>query len=125
MVTKQQVRRLKMFIKSNNTKTIAAAKAGMDKERLEVKLPRLDEIPFQSEKQYMATLHPRDGGRVVYLKGSAERLLALSKSVLKDGRAAPLREPDKQIVIAAGEGSKASLAAYRYLTQQPSHSSCQ
>jgi Ca2+-transporting ATPase len=62
---------------------VAAAKAGMNKEKLEKGFPRLDEIPFQSEKQYMATLHPKDGGgRVVYIKGAAERLLSLSKYVL-------------------------------------------
>ena len=39
---------------------VAAGKVGMGRERLEKRYPRLDEIPFQSEKQYMATLHPGD-----------------------------------------------------------------
>ena len=34
-----------------------AAKAGLDKAELQKAYPRLDEIPFESEKQYMATLH--------------------------------------------------------------------
>jgi len=62
---------------------VAAAKAGMEKGKLEKRTPRLDEIPFQSEKQYMATLHPKDGGgKVVYVKGAAEKLLGFSKYLL-------------------------------------------
>ncbi len=80
---------------------VAAAKAGMNKEKLEKNFPRLDEIPFQSEKQYMATLHPRDGGRVVYVKGAVERLLSLSKYLLKGDRVTPLGEADAQAIMQA------------------------
>jgi cation-transporting P-type ATPase F len=40
-------------------------------------LPRIDVVPFESEHQYMATLHDAGPGnpRVVYLKGSVERTL--------------------------------------------------
>ncbi len=80
---------------------VAAAKAGMNKEELEKNFPRLDEIPFQSEKQYMATLHPQDKGRVVYVKGAAERLLSLSKHLLKDKGVAPLRKADVEAIMQA------------------------
>lgn len=82
---------------------VAATKAGMNKEKLEKAFPRLDEIPFQSEKQYMATLHPRDGGRVVYVKGSVERLLALSKFRLNAERVVPLTEKDADSVMQAND----------------------
>ena len=36
---------------------VAAIKAGLDRESLEHALPRLDTIPFESEHQFMATLH--------------------------------------------------------------------
>jgi len=96
---------------------VAAAKAGLDKEKLETTSPRLDEIPFQSEKQYMATLHPRDGGRVVYVKGSVERLLSLSKHLLKEGGVAPLEEADAQAIMEANismgkEAMRVIAAAY-------------
>ena len=77
---------------------VAAAKAGMDKERLEMSFPRLDEIPFQSEKQYMATLHPQDGGKVVYVKGSVERLLTLSRYIIKGDKAVPIQKSDVQAI---------------------------
>ena len=80
---------------------VVAAKAGMNKEKLEKTFPRLDEIPFQSEKQYMATLHSRNGGRVVYVKGATERILSLSKYVLKGNGIVPLEEADAQAITQA------------------------
>ena len=82
---------------------VAAGKAGMTKEKLEKAYPRLDEIPFQSEKMYMATLHPGDGGRVAYVKGAAEKILALSKYRLKGDGIVPLKEADIQVITQAGE----------------------
>jgi cation-transporting P-type ATPase F len=59
----------------------AAAKAGLDAGAEHARAPRLDAIPFESEHQYMATLH---GGEspVVYLKGSVEALLARCDTAL-------------------------------------------
>ena len=55
----------------------AGRKAGLDEDRLATEYPRVDVIPFESDHQYMATLHagPAGGPRVVYLKGSVERTL--------------------------------------------------
>ncbi len=82
---------------------VAAAKAGMSREGLAESYPRLDEIPFQSEKLYMATLHPApDGrGRVAYVKGATEKILSLSKSIYRDGRAVPLTAADTKAIHAA------------------------
>jgi magnesium-transporting ATPase (P-type) len=52
---------------------VAAAKLGIDVEALRREDPRLDVIPFDSELQFMATLHA-DGA--VYLKGAPEVVLA-------------------------------------------------
>lgn len=49
-----------------------AIKSGMDLESLHRSFPRIDAIPFESDFQYMATLHPG----VVYVKGSVESVLA-------------------------------------------------
>jgi Ca2+-transporting ATPase len=96
---------------------VAAAKAGMSKERLEKNFPRLDEIPFQSEKLYMATLHPRDGGRIAYIKGAAEKILSLSKYQLKGSEIVPLGEADAQAILQAndamaGEAMRVMATAY-------------
>ncbi len=82
---------------------VAAAKAGLRLDKLAEAYPRLDEIPFQSEHLYMATLHPApDGkGRVAYVKGAAEKLLSLSKSIIKDGKVVPLSDADIKAIQAA------------------------
>ena len=56
---------------------VAAQKAGLTESEVAQLLPRLDAIPFESEHQYMATLHARPGVRehVIYVKGAVERLL--------------------------------------------------
>ena len=75
---------------------VAAAKAGLNKEKLDLTYPRLDEIPFQSEKQYMATLHTRDSARVAYVKGSPERLLSFSHRMIRNNQIVALTEEDIQ-----------------------------
>jgi cation-transporting ATPase F len=56
---------------------VAAQKGGLDLEELQRRRPRLDSIPFESEFQYMATLHrlgPEE--HCLYVKGSVEALLS-------------------------------------------------
>ncbi len=55
---------------------VAAHKLGITG-TLDDELPRLDALPFESEHQYMATLHDRgeDRERIIYVKGSVERVL--------------------------------------------------
>ena len=73
---------------------VAAAKVGFSKEKLEESFPRLDEIPFQSEYQYMATLHRRRDRRVAYLKGSPEKILSWSSQILKNDQPVKLEDAD-------------------------------
>ncbi|MBI5834839.1 MAG: HAD-IC family P-type ATPase [Armatimonadetes bacterium] len=57
---------------------VVAAKAGLDLVSLRGESPRLDAVPFDSQHQYMATLHTADeqGTRVAYVKGALEVVLA-------------------------------------------------
>ena len=82
---------------------VAAEKAGLNRENLDNMYPRLDEIPFQSEKLYMATFHPSKEGRVAYVKGAPEKLLSMSKYVYKDGKKAQLKEADAKAIIEINE----------------------
>ncbi|OGO23701.1 MAG: hypothetical protein A2144_10970, partial [Chloroflexi bacterium RBG_16_50_9] len=96
---------------------VAAAKAGMGKEKLEKLYPRLDEIPFQSEKQYMVTLHPGDGDVVAYVKGSTEKLLSLSRQQLRGTEVVTLEESDIRAILEAnnamaGEAMRVIATAY-------------
>jgi Ca2+-transporting ATPase len=63
---------------------VSGRKAGLDRAQLTESQPRLDSIPFESEYQYMATLNqsPKDGARLIWMKGSVESLLKRSVSVI-------------------------------------------
>ena len=79
---------------------VVAAKAGIEKEKAEMESPRLDEIPFQSERLYMATMHPgKDGGRVVYVKGAVEKVLSFSGYLATDSGYRPLEQEDTEAIV--------------------------
>jgi cation-transporting ATPase F len=72
---------------------VAAAKAGIDAAALVGDMPRIDSIPFESELQYMASLHEQglERPRVVYAKGSVEAILARCDNVFDmEGHHRPL-----------------------------------
>ena len=56
---------------------VSAVKAGLYLDTMRKELPRIDAIPFESQHQYMATLHDRGSDRpgIIYLKGSVEAIL--------------------------------------------------
>jgi len=55
-----------------------ALKAGFDAELIRRQLPRTDEIPFDAEHRFMATLHhSHEYGAVIYVKGAPERIIAM------------------------------------------------
>jgi potassium/sodium efflux P-type ATPase len=59
---------------------VSALKAGLSDDT-----SRLDEIPFQSENRFMATLNEGKKENFIYVKGSPEKILKLSKNQLKNG----------------------------------------
>ncbi|HSH15072.1 MAG TPA: cation-transporting P-type ATPase [Verrucomicrobiae bacterium] len=82
---------------------VVARKAGLLPAEQQAAHPRLDVIPFESEHQFMATLHGRGEGRlrVIYKKGSIERLLERCTHALRDdGELDPL---DREAVRAAAD----------------------
>ena len=55
---------------------VAATKLGLDPQEVRARHRRLDTIAFESERQFMATLHADpEGGAVIYLKGAPEVVL--------------------------------------------------
>ncbi len=63
---------------------VAAKKIGLDAAAVTRLLPRIDELPFDSARQTMATLHEIEGTRVIYAKGALEKLLPAC-TALDDG----------------------------------------
>lgn len=55
-----------------------AGKFGINEDELRAKWRRLDELPFDSEKKIMATLHLSPSGeKIIYLKGAPESVIPL------------------------------------------------
>ena len=54
---------------------VVGEKAGLRKDQLLRKAPRVDAIPFESENQFMATAHERNGKVQIILKGAPEAVL--------------------------------------------------
>lgn len=55
---------------------ISALKAGLSLEEIAQTEARIDHIPFESERRYMATLHEGQSERIVYVKGATEAILS-------------------------------------------------
>ena len=95
---------------------VAAQKAGHAHEETHRNTPRVDVIPFESEHMFMATLH-EGSPRVIYKKGSVERLLErCDRRLLADGSEGPL-EPDairQAVEQMAGEGLRVLAFARRH-----------
>ncbi|GAB4239840.1 MAG: cation-transporting P-type ATPase [Deltaproteobacteria bacterium] len=83
---------------------VAAVKGRMDPESLRARLPRSREIPFDSRRKRMATVH-RDGDRwAVFVKGAPLEVLALCSRVREMGRELPLAEGDRRRIRAECDG---------------------
>ena len=64
---------------------VAAMKAGLDPESHKMRWVRVDVMPFESANMYMATLNENpEGGRMIYLKGSVERVLDMCSNALTE-----------------------------------------
>ncbi len=68
-----------------------ASKVGLNQSELTQERPRLDAIPFESQYQYMATLHDGESP-VIYVKGSVEAILKrCSQETTLHGKQIPLQ----------------------------------
>jgi len=63
---------------------VSASKFGLSRESIQKEMPRMDSIPFESEYQYMATLHkkPTEQNNIIYIKGSVESIISRSSKAL-------------------------------------------
>jgi magnesium-transporting ATPase (P-type) len=70
-------------------------------------LKQLDEIPFNSESMFMATLHEYSEENLIYVKGSPEKILSMCVVQLHDDRCGPLQKDE--ITRAAEEMAESAL----------------
>jgi len=66
---------------------VSAIKAGCSEHILNTTFPRLDLLPFESDRQYMATINKdvSNNQNILYLKGSIEKTLTICDFELVDG----------------------------------------
>jgi len=70
---------------------VAAAKAGLWKDKLEEEYPRIGEIPFDSTRKLMSTVHKDLKGQAwVFTKGSIEEILRRSSAIAQGQSHEPL-----------------------------------
>lgn len=73
-----------------------AQSIGLEKEALEKEYPRLAEIPFDSERKMMTTVHSAPHGNIQYTTGAPDVIIARCSSCIRGGRVVPMSERMKQ-----------------------------
>lgn len=102
---------------------VLAMKAGIEPAALRASHARADEIPFDAQHRFMATLHGApDGGAALFVKGAPERVLAMSIGQLDAaGVVRPLdgQAWQQRIAEAASAGERVLGFAMRRLSAAP------
>ncbi len=112
---------------------VAAVKAGLDQQAIETQYPRIMELPFDSARKRMMTLHDlqaplpgfRSGlGKIAFVKGAPDVLLKYCDQIVNDGRVVSLTETQKETTLAANQemarrALRVIAVAYRSLESLP------
>ena len=74
---------------------VSGLKSGLSESELARRLPRKDVLPFESDRQYMATLHTDRDANVIYAKGAVEVILPkCSRALSPSGDPVPIHRSD-------------------------------
>ncbi|HZJ89213.1 MAG TPA: cation-translocating P-type ATPase [Bacilli bacterium] len=73
------------------------------KDELEAKFPRVNEIPFDSKRKMMSTLHQTEKGYIQYTKGALDVILNLTTTVTVDGKTRKITASDKNKINTAAK----------------------
>ncbi|MCD1024758.1 cation-translocating P-type ATPase [Enterococcus sp. SMC-9] len=82
---------------------ILAAKADYDLRDERKKYPRYNELPFDSKRKRMSTIHQNNGQNYVFTKGGITEVLSCCQSYLKNGQVLPLTEAVKKEILAKND----------------------
>ncbi len=101
-----------------------AATLGLTKAQLVAKAPRVGEVPFDSGRKMMSTVHQIDGKFVQYTKGAPDEILKKCTHALVDGQVVALSQEilDKALSENTRMGNKALrvfAVAYKEYTAAP------
>ncbi len=97
----------KWIIKGDPTEgalVVAAVKAGFQETEMRLANPRLEELPFSSERKRMTTIHQMaDGQKTAFMKGAPEVVLEKSSYILVDGEIKELGERERSEILKVNE----------------------
>ena len=101
-----------------------AYKLGLIKSDIDKKYPRVGEVPFDSMRKLMSTIHDEDGKIIQYTKGACEILLDRCKFYLKDGKKYALTEDVRNEILKqnksyADKALRVLAAAYKEYDEMP------
>lgn len=82
---------------------VSAAKAGIVKEELELKHPRLEEFEFTSERKRMSTLHNIAGKKIMFTKGAVDVVLSLCNRIYEGDGIRRITSDDKSTILKVNE----------------------
>jgi len=83
---------------------VAAEKGGQALKAMQKAAPRLRELPFDSDRKRMSTIHQLSPGKLVsYSKGAPKEVLDLCTQQLVDGKTTSMSEADRAKVMAAND----------------------
>jgi len=78
---------------------VVAMKAGFQRAELEKTMPRLQEIPFDSDRKRMTTIHRDAAGIFAFVKGAPDVVLDLCTRIRQNGEAVALSEEKRREVL--------------------------
>jgi Ca2+-transporting ATPase len=97
----------KWFVKGDPTEgalVVAAVKVGLHETEMRLENPRIEEIPFSSERKRMTTIHQMaDGKRMAFTKGAPEVVLQRCSHILDDGGMMELKETERGQILKVNE----------------------
>lgn len=98
-----------------------AGKFGINEDELRNKWPRLDELPFDSAKKIMATLHQSPSEeKIIYLKGAPESVIPLLLNSEKSSMCIDTEQVRMEALQMAGTGMRVLAFASRKLDSEHS-----
>jgi len=65
---------------------VSASKAKLQKQELDLKYPRISEIPFDSSRKMMTTVHKVKGKKLAFVKGAPDMLVPLCTKIDVNGK---------------------------------------
>ncbi|MBE7040109.1 MAG: calcium-translocating P-type ATPase, PMCA-type [Ruminococcaceae bacterium] len=101
-----------------------ATRLGLKKENLIAKSPRIGEVPFDSGRKMMSTVHKNGDEIIQYTKGAPDELLARCSHILYDGKTIELTDELRNEVLLkntefASQALRVLACAYKMHSQAP------